>query len=555
MRRPLFRSAVAAAAALLACRGVDSSGAATIGGTLIIATGQEADALLPPLIETAAGRQAVDLLYMPIARLGDSLDILGDDGFEPALADRWTWSADSLALTFHLDRRARWSDGMPVRAEDVQYSFGAYRAPGVSADAAPHLANLDSVSVTDSATFTVWYGRRSVTQFFDVAHYLIPFPSHVYAPIAFDSLRTSAAARAPVGSGKYRLARWEPGVRLELVADTGHWASPATLHRVIWLPVPDPQAQVAKLVTGEADMVELLRGPALAQAAQDTSLQFLQRPSFDFAMALFNFRDPTNRALPHGLFADVRVRRALSLAIDRDALVRNVLDTLGLAMPSPLLSAYGIPGARIPAADSAQAAALLDSAGWRDSDGDGVRERGGRRLAFRIIAPTTSAARVRASVILQEAFRRVGAEATLEHVEAAVHGANTSAGKFDLSIMGYSSGPSPAGLRQYWSSNQGGGSNFGRFEHPGFDALVDSALSTVDGRHSRELLGRAADLLIAEAPAIWLYELRAISGLHKRFQVTGVRADAWWARLDAWRVNPERMLPRDRAGLQGVPRD
>lgn len=543
-----------ALAALTACGPADSSGRDEFGGTLIIATGQEADALLPPLIETTAGRQAVDMLFMPIAQLRDDMNILGDSGFVPALADRWEWAPDSLSLAFHLDPRARWSDGTPVRAGDVRFSLAAFRSPGVSADVAPNLANVDSVSVRDSSTFVVWYSKRSATQFFDVAHDLIPFPEHVYGVMPLDSLRASAAARSPVGSGKFRLARWEPGVRVELVADTAHWAGRAKLDRIIWLPFSDPNTQVAKLITGEADMIELLRGPALDQAVKDSALQFIRRPSLDFAMALFNLRDPADRRRPHPLFADRALRRALSLALDRQSLVHNVLDTLGVAMTSPFLSAYGIPGGRIPPSDTAAAARALDSLGWRDSNGDGVRDKGGRDLAFSITAPTTSAARARATVIMQEAFRRIGARATVDNVENAVHGANYGAGRFDITVMGYSSGPSPAAIRQYWrSSPMAEGSNYGMYSNPVFDATVDSAVSTVNGHLSRELFGRAATILVDDAPAIWLYELRAISGIHKRFRTAPMRADAWWSRLDEWSVDPAQALDRDRIGVRAAP--
>lgn len=554
MQRLRLRGGLLAAATLIACRGADLSGSADFGGTLVIATGQEADALLPPLIETTAGRQVVDMLFMPIARLGDDMNILGDIGFSPALADRWEWASDSLSLAFHIDPRARWSDGTPVRPGDVRFSLKAFQSQGVSAAVAPNLENIDSISVRDSSTFVVWFARRSATQFFDVVHDLIPFPEHVYGAIAFDSLRAAPAARVPVGSGKFQLARWEPGVRLEIVADTAHWAGRPRLDRVVWLPVSDPVGQAAKLVTGEADMVELLRGSALERATSDSALRFYPRPSLDFAMAVFNMRDPADGSRPHPLFADKALRRALTLAIDRTALVHNVLDTLGIAMTTPFLSAFGIPGATLPASDTIAAVRLLDSLGWRDTNGDGVRERNGRALAFSLIAPTTSIPRVRATVIMQEAFRRIGARVTLEHPESAVHTANTEAGRFDISVMGYSSGPSPAGIRQYWSSHAGRqGSNYGRYENPAFDALVDSALTVPDGRRSRELFGRAGALLAADVPAIWLYEPRAISGIHQRFRPAAMRTDAWWSRLDEWSVDPDQAIDRDRIGVGRAP--
>lgn len=143
---------------------------------------------------------------------------------------------------------------------------------------------------------------------------------------------------------------------------------------------------------------------------------------------------------------------------------------------------------------------------------------------------------------------------TLEHPESAVHTANTEAGRFDISVMGYSSGPSPAGIRQYWRSQPGRqGSNFGRYENATFDALVDSAVTEPNGRRSRELFARAGEILAADLPAIWLYEPRAISGIHQRFRPAAMRTDAWWSRLDEWSVDPAQAIPRDRIGVSGAP--
>ncbi len=545
---------ILAAALAIACSGSDSSGTGAVGGTLIIATGQEPDALLPPLIETTSGKQAVDMLFMPIATLGDDMGILGDEGFSPALAQSWEWSDDSLSIAFRIDPKARWSDGRPVRAADVRYTLAAFRAPGVASDAVTKLRNIDSITVRDSTTFVAWYKLRAATQFFDLVYNLIPIPEHVYGSIPFDSLRTAPAAQNPVGSGKFRLVRWDPAVSVEVVADTAHWAGRPLLDRIVWLPVSDPVAQTAKLVTGEADMVEILRGAALETAVKDSALSFIRRPSFDFAMAIFNLRDPADLSKPHPIFSNRAVRLALNLSLDRTALVRNVLDTLGLAMKSPFLSAYGIPGGEFPTANVAEAIRILEEAGWRDTNSDGVRERDGRELAFSMIVPTTSAPRIRASVIMQEAFRRVGARVTLEHTESAVHGANTAAGRFDISIMGYSSSPSPTSIRQYWGTQSpGAGSNYGGYSNKAFDDLVDRAITSTDGAHARALLSSAAQVLAEDAPAIWLYEAQTVSGIHERFRTVGMRPDAWWAGLDKWSVVPGMAIDRDKIGVRQLP--
>ena len=101
----------------------ESPSARSAGGTLVISTGGDPDVLVPPLLASVQAAQIIDLVYDRLANIGDSLNILNDAGFTPRLADRWTWSRDSLSIAFHIDPRAKWHDGTPVRSNDVRFTF------------------------------------------------------------------------------------------------------------------------------------------------------------------------------------------------------------------------------------------------------------------------------------------------------------------------------------------------------------------------------------------------------------------------------------------------
>lgn len=529
----------------LGCDAPESSSSSP-GGTVIIATGADADHVLPPLVATSVGKQVSDALFLPIARIGDSLNMLGDDGFTGLLAVRWDWSTDSLAIRFELDPAARWHDGTPVRAQDVAFSLDTYRSKAIGADVAPRLADVASLTVEDSLAFTVTWQRRSATQFHDFVSHLVPIPRHVYGVIPADSLRASAAARSPVGSGKFRFSAWDAGMRVEVVADTAHWLGRPSLDRVIWSVVPDPNTQLAQLLVGEADFVETLRGPALRQAAADTSLRFSQRPGLDFGLALFNLRARRRPAVPHPLFGDQRVRQALTLALDREALVRAVLDTLGSAMTSPFLSVSGMRGAMIPGHDQRAAIALLEEAGFRDANGDGVRERDGVPLQFTLTAPGTSPTRTRYLTLLAAAWKEVGARVIETPLDNAKMMADNEAGDFDVSLLGFSGTPDPKALEQAWTT---GAPSTGRYNNPAVRAAFDTAAGSPDGRVARAQYVAAARRMIEDAPAVWLYEVRSVAGYHSRLRPVGIRPDAWWAHLDEWSVDPAHLKPRDRVGV------
>src|SRR4051812_9082238 len=105
----------------LACAGSERASTGNVGGTLVISTGGDPDILVPALVQSTQGAQILDMVYDRLADIGDSLNILNDIGFTPRLADRWTWSADSLSIAFHLDPNAKWHDGAPVRSSDVRF--------------------------------------------------------------------------------------------------------------------------------------------------------------------------------------------------------------------------------------------------------------------------------------------------------------------------------------------------------------------------------------------------------------------------------------------------
>ena len=222
-----------------ACSKGERAGAAagTPGGTVIIAAPTDAIDLFPPFVADQVGRWVQDQIYDRLAEINQDLVTTGDKGFSPRLARSWSWAPDSLSIAFSIDPRARWHDGKPVTANDVRFSFSLYRNPKVASPTAQLITNIDSVSVRDSLTAVLWFKARKPEQFYDAAYQLLIVPEHVYGSIPVEQLRTSDAMRHPVGSGRFRLEKWDAGTRIVLVADTANWRGRAKLDRVIFTPL------------------------------------------------------------------------------------------------------------------------------------------------------------------------------------------------------------------------------------------------------------------------------------------------------------------------------
>jgi peptide/nickel transport system substrate-binding protein len=560
--RPPSRLARRALAALLALAAAcDRSGAGPIagegggdvGGTVVIATAAEPATLFPPLAAGSPAAAVVDQVFDRLAEVGDSLGTFGDGGFRPRLASRWAWAPDSLAVTFTLAPGARWHDGRPVTSRDVAFSFAVATDPDVASPSSAFLANVDSISTPDSVTAVAWFKRRLPTQFFDLTYYMYVLPEHLLGRVPRAQLARSPFARRPVGSGRFRLEEWTRGERLVLAADAENYRGRPRLDRAVWSVAPDFGAATIRFLSGEADFFENLRAESVGQLERGEALRALPYPSLDYGFLQFNLRAADGSGGAHRLLADRELRRALTMAIDRERLVRNAVDTLAAVAvgPVPRALAPGWQTLRQLPYNPARARAVLDSLGWAAGPA-GARARAGVPLAFTVIVPTSSAVRQQLASLLQGQLRQVGAQVTVERLDLAAFNQRLQGRRFDAAVGGWHSDPNPVGVLQTWGrpGARPGGANFGAYESAAFDAHVDSALAAPDAARSQTQWLRAYQTAVDDAPAVWLFEPRNIAGAHRRLRVAGLRPDAWWARLGEWSIPAGERVGRDRVGLR-----
>ncbi|MDH3495591.1 MAG: ABC transporter substrate-binding protein [Gemmatimonadota bacterium] len=504
-------------------------------GTAVIAIGADADLLLPALSQSV-GRAIGDQIFLKLATAGLAANTVGDSGFVPGLAASWAFETNRT-IVFRLDPRARWHDGAPVTARDVVFTFDAYRDTLLNAPARPLLHEIDSVTARDEHTIAFHFRSAYPEQFFDATHHMRILPSHLLDTVPRDRWRTHPFARSPVGNGPYRLATWRRGELLELVADSSFFLGVPGIGRLVWRVAPDFNAAVTQLVAGEADIVEAIVGPEnVARVEADSALRLVEYAAAVYIYLGFNLRAPRGGTTAHPLLGDPALRRALVLASDRGALVRAVLGGRGTIPPGPTTPmvwiADGAP--RQPAYDSAGAARMLDSLGWRDTNGDGIRDRGGRRLAFEILYPSSSGIRQRTGVILQEQYRRLGIAVELVPLEFNTWTDRARRGRFDAVLGAWQIDLSPTGLRELWGSHGIGGSNYGAYASPVFDSLVARASATADPGSARTLWHEAIGVINRDAPAVWLFSPQAVAGVHRRIGNVTIRPDEWWGTLWTW---------------------
>jgi peptide/nickel transport system substrate-binding protein len=504
-------------------------------GMVRIAAVREPASILPPLVFETVGRDIGDRVYERLASFQPGGATIDPTAFRPALATAWE-PVDSLTWRFHLRPGAMWHDGVAVTASDVVFSFTAYADSTLETAAASALAGV-SAEVVDSATVLVHFPRYSPEQLYDATWHVRVLPRHIWSAMPPASWPSDTSIAHLVGSGPYRVTSWDRGTAITLEADR-HWQPAPAITRLVWRFAPDPDAALNLVLAQEAELLEQAGAPAqVARAAADIALRVLPYPSAVYGFAAFRIANANGK--PDARFSERAVRQALVLAIDRPTLARAVFGANAAVPEGPVSRLQWIAGEGITTLpfDTAAAAALLDSAGWRRASG-GVRRRGTTRLAFGLLVPATSSSRKLLAEALQESWRRLGAEVTIDAVDFPVFQQRLAQGKFDVYIGAYLDEPSPRGIVDQWTRAGFGALNYGYYDNPVVDSLIDVALTSSQLGIARIRWHEVLDSLNADAPAVFLYTPEQTAVASRR--ITGMAIDPWsWLEgVERWGLDP-----------------
>jgi peptide/nickel transport system substrate-binding protein len=528
-------------AAMLAGIAVSASAqSAQAEKSIVIVTGQQPTTPIPTLMEGAAASlgntELADQLFLRLAGLGPTMLTAGDRGFIPLLARSWT-RRDSVTLVFNLDPRAQWQDGVPVTSRDVVFSFQRAQNPAVAPRLATLLQHIIGVTAEGDRRVVFRFSHPYSEQLYDATFHVAPLPAHLLDTLPPDAIARSSFVTQPVGSGPYRLVRIVPGQFAELAANQKFFLGSPKITRVIIRFASDPDARLNLLLSGQADAMDNIIPPLdnLRRVSADSSLRLVPVPSPAVGFLLFNQRDPADTSRPHPILSDARVRRAITLALDRSSMVRVVFGTYGEVPYGPVSPVLWIRhGAPKPAQQNvAESRRLLLAAGWRDSDGDGTLDRGGQLLDLRLSLPNTSAIRRQLALLVQEQLRQVGIRVELSQMEFPLWIERRTAGNFDIDFGSTSQDPSPSGLSQGWTCS--GGTNVGHYCNPRVDSLMERAVLTRD--HPSEAWRQVLQQIEADAPATFLYAPTYVYAVRRRFRDVTISPASSWQHLWEWSVD------------------
>ncbi len=424
----------------------------------------------------------------------------------PSLAESYELSDDHRIATFHLRPDAVWSDGVPITAEDVRFTWEAQRSPEIAWSFADLKEAIDDVEVVDPHTVRFRFNRDYPYQIVEANDGKI-LPKHVWGEVPFAEWRQRAEwfREHLVTSGPFRLASWQPGTEIVLERNARYFdPTLPKLDRVVFRVAPDAATHADQLLAGTIDFACGMTPADASRLAHHPELRVIPYETRQYDYIVWN-----TRRVP---FDDPAVRRALTLAIDRQALVDTLFRGYAVVGSSPIPAAFW-PHDRelVPwPYDPEEAKRLLAAAGFADRDGDGVLDRGGKPLRFELSTNSSNRFRSDALVMIQEQLRRVGVDARPRTVEIHTLNELNQAHDFDATLMGWAVDTTFDLRSNLHSSEIDGGYNFGSFSDPEVDRLLEATRRAKTPEEARPDLVRIQRILHQSQPFTFLWEPQRI---------------------------------------------
>lgn len=445
----------------------------------------------------------------------------------PELAERWEIGEDKLVYTFHLRRGVKWHDGAPFTADDVVFSYERIQDPKVNApQLRVYFLDVERLERLDDYTVRFHY-KQPYFKGLEVCGGLPIVPKHVFEKGDFNR---NPAGRAPVGTGPYRFLKWETGKQIVLERNPEHWGKPAWLDRIVYRIITEPWASLQVFKKRRLDLIGLTPTQWKHQTESPRFAEMFRKVSF--YQPYFNYVGWNQR---RPFFADKRVRRAMTMLIDREKILDKVLYGLGKVITGPFYVNSPQYDPAIPPVpyDPAGAAALLDEAGWTDHDGDGLRDKDGVPFRFNYLVSAGSTLGEQLGTILKEQLSKLGVEVTIQKLEWAVFLQKIDERNFDATSLGWSMGLD-SDPYQIWHSSQGEkGSNFIGFRSEEADRIIETARKEFDADKRNALYKKFHALIAEEQPYTFLFCTAALAAFDRRFEGVveyplGLQADEWW---------------------------
>ncbi len=536
--------------------------------TLVVAWADDVESLISVLPQTTADGEVTWLINPMAADVGFDCGLQ----YHPFAAESWSFDEAGTTLSVTLRPGLQWSDGTPLTAQDVAFTYELAADPAVGsprADFVQHMVPEARPRVIDDLHLEfVFEHRYDEATMLAHAFGLELLPTHVLSGADRASLKGHHFNREPVVYGPWRVAAREPGQTVTLEPNPAYsgpedWQP--KLKRVILKVLPDAAMRTLEMRTGAVDMITGLEpedAMALKQELPDLGLHRRGWRAIEYigwnAIDGERYRDlleaagdgarpDPGRAGPHPLLGDPAVRTALTQAIDIDKAMNELLGSprglygkRAVGTITPALCQHHADDVELLPYDPLAAREALAAAGWKDSDGDGVLDKDGRAFELEILVSAGNPRRERIALLAQDALRDVGVKLNVTTLDFNAYVERAVAKDFDALVGGWSASLFVDPSTQ-WRSGADQVYNFVSYDNPEVDALIDRGLSEPDTAAAAATWRRLQAAIYRDQPYTFLWWVDEIVAVDGRFQDVSVHPSSPFYHLHEWWVPADKV--------------
>lgn len=508
------------------------------GGMVRIGLAQEPQTLNPYLVSQGAATRVLLTTLEGLVAVDPQGEYFPQLAIDVPTPQNGGVSADGKAVTYKLRPGVKWSDGQPFTSADVVFTWQAIMAKDNKIVSRAGYDLIEAVDTPDLQTVIVRY-KNPYSAYLTRFPYILP--KHILASLP--NMNDAPFNRRPIGTGPFVVSEWASGDHISLKRNPHYRdAEKPYLDSLNFLIVPSRDAGLARIKTGEIDVLWDLTESSVPQFQSSAEVKITITPSINVERLIVNLSDPApdaDKSKPHPILSELKVRQALQLATDYKTIIAKLYQGQALPTGSAIHMGWASdPTIPLPKFDAAAAQRLLTEAGWTPG-ADGIRTKSGVRLSLTVNSTAGDKARELLEQVLQEQWKSVGVQLEIKNMDStallAPWGNNGPRAKGNFDLMLYSTGPDidpDAHVYGYYHSSQiptaannGAGLNFSRYKNPTVDAALDIARTEVDPAKRKAAYSEAQRLIAQELPHLLLFARTSINAF--RANVEGHIPNPW----------------------------
>ncbi len=463
-------------------------------------------------------------------------------------------AADGKSVTWKLKQNVKWSDGIPFTAKDVVFTYEFLSNPDVGAVSAGTYEMVESVEAINDYTVKVNFKEvNPAWSLVFVGGEGMILPQHIYQTYSGANAREAPANLKPIGTGAYRVVDFRPGDTVIYESNPEFRQADRLGFERIELKGGGDATSAARAVlqTGDADFAYNLQveAPVLDELAAAGQGEVISNYGAQMERIIINHSDPNQVApsgerssvkFPHPFLSDRTVREALSLAVDRDTIAKQLYGVSGRATPNFLVAPpeYASPNTSYEY-NLETAKQLLDQAGWQDTNGNGTRDRDGIEMQL-VFQTSVNPLRQKTQAVVKQGLQSLGVGVELKSIDPSVYFSSDSSNNdtlehFYADLQMYTSGntsPDPSAYMNFMTcgqipqqANNWSGDNNARYCNPEYDRLWREASKELDPQKRQKMFILMNDILIEDAAVIPLVHRADVSAFSNK--ITGYEPTAW----------------------------